>query len=110
MKRDLDLSSMILTSETCAKLYYLLPIPAKDNETPAADPLGEMPAADDDEAEKLDEAAGVSNVGNEVEVATENPEVEDEEEDDDDEWLAEQEEIAFQVLFRLRLTSETFWI
>ena len=61
---------MIPTSETCAKLYYLLPIPAKDNETPAADPLGETPAADDDEAEKLDEAAGVSNVGNEVEVAT----------------------------------------
>ena len=58
----------------------------------------------------------MSNVGNEVEVATENPEVEDEdeneeEEDDDeedDEWLAEQEEIALQILFRPRLTSETF--
>ena len=99
------------------KLYYLLPIAVKDNETPAADPLGEMPAADDDEAKKLDEAAGVSNVGNEVEVAMENPEVEDNEEEDeeeedededDDEWLAEQEEIAVQVLFRPRLTSETF--
>ena len=88
----------------------------KDNETPAADPLGETPAADDDEAKKLDEAAGVSNVGNEVEVATENLEVEDEDEEeeeedddeDDDEWLAEQEEIAVQVIFRPRLTSETF--
>ena len=98
------------------KLYYLLPIAAKDNETPAVDPLGETPAADDDETEKLDEAAGVSNVGNEVEVATENPEVEDEDEDeededddeDDNEWLAEQEEIAVQVLFRPRLTSKTF--
>ena len=71
-----------------------------------------MPAADaEDEAEKLDEAAGVSNVGNEVEVATENPVDEDEDEDeeeedddeedqdDDDEWLAQQEEIAVQVLF-----------
>ena len=65
---------------------------------------------------KLDKAAEVSNVGNEVEVATENPEVEDEDEDeeeeddneDDDEWLAEQEEIAVQVLFRPRLTSKTF--
>ena len=54
----------------------------------------------------------MSNVGNEVEVATENPEVEDEDEEeedddeDDDEWLAEQDEIALQVLFRPRLTSE----
>ena len=85
------------------KLYYLLPIAAKDNETPAADA--------EDEAKKLDKAAVVSNVGNEVEVATENPvdkdEDEDEEEEDDeekdqdndDEWLAQQEERAVQVLF-----------
>ena len=85
------------------KLYYLLPIAAKDNEMPAADAK--------DEAEKLDEAAGVSNIGNEVEVATKNPVDEDEEEeeekeddeeeaqDDDDEWLAQQEERAVQVLF-----------
>ena len=63
------------------KLYYLLPIAAKDNEMPAADA--------EDEAEKLEEAAGVSNVGNEVEVATENPvdkdEDEEEEEEDDEE-------------------------
>ena len=71
------------------KLYYLLPIAAKDNETPAVDA--------EDEAEKLDEAAGVSNVGNEVEVATQNPVVEDQ--DNDDEWLAQQEERAVQVLF-----------
>ena len=85
------------------ELYYLLPIAAKDNETPAADA--------EDEAEKLDEAAGVSNVGYEVEVATENPvdedkdeeeeEEDDEEEDqhDNDEWLSQQEERAVQVLF-----------
>ena len=93
------------------KLYYLLPIAAKDNETPAADAAkdNETPAADtEDEAEKLDKAAGVSNVGNKVEVATENPvedddkdeeEEEEEDEEDDDKWLAQQEERAVQVLF-----------
>ena len=84
------------------KLYYLLPIAAKDNKMPAADA--------EDEAKKLDKVAGVSNVGNEVELATENPVDEDEDEDkeeedddeaqdDDDEWLAQQEERAVQVLF-----------
>ena len=82
------------------KLYYLLSIAAKDNETPAADPLGEMPAADDDEAEKLDEAAGVSNVGNEVEVATENPEVEDEDED---------KERRRRMRMRMRTTMMSGW-
>ena len=62
----------------------------------------------------------MSNVGNEVKVATENPvdeededeedkeEDEDEDEEDDDKWLAQQEKLAVQVLFRLRFTSETF--
>ena len=85
------------------KLYYLLSIAVKDNKMPAADA--------EDEAEKLDKAAGVSNVGNEVEVATENPVDEDKDEDEDeeeggdedeeeeDEWLAQQEERAVQVHF-----------
>ena len=69
-----------------------------------------MPAADaEDEVEKLDKAAGMSNVGNQVEVATENPVDEDDDhdeeddekeaQDDDEEWLAQQEERAAQVLF-----------
>ena len=66
----------------------------------------------------------MSNVGNEDKVATKNPvdeeykedeDKEDEEEDndeeedeeDEDEWLAQQEKIAVQVLFRPRFTSET---
>ena len=60
------------------KLYYLLPFAVKDNETPA----------DEDEAKNLDKAAGVSNVDNEVEVATDNPveeEGEDEKEEEDEE-------------------------
>ena len=102
------------------ELYYLLPIAAKDNKTPAANA--------EDEAEKLDEAAGdaagVSHVGNEVEVTTENlvhkdeyEEEEEEEEDDDeeaqddddgDEWLAQRRKELFRYLFRPRLTRETF--
>ena len=76
------------------KLYYLLPIAAKDNETPAADAAkdDETPAADaEDEAEKLDKAAGVSNVSNEVEVATENP-VEDEDKEEEEEEEEDEEE------------------
>ena len=58
----------------------------------------------------------MSNVGNEVEVATENPvdeeyeedkdededeeEEEEEDEDDDDEWLVQQEKIAVQRVKR----------
>ena len=85
------------------KVYYLLPIAVKDNETPAADA--------EDEAEKLNKAASVSNVGNEVEVATENPvehedkdedEEEEGDEEDDDKWPAQEEERAVQVLFKTK--------